>query len=321
MIKKSTTVRMLILMLQAVCLFLVFSSVSNAAYIPPSLLGGGPPPPVPVQGGNKCPQGYKKCIQTCDATPLCAAYKVIHPVMGAAGYCVALGCPVPKLSQDQSVTIVQYALIPIQFIITYVAYIMGFFFMAWGIYRLRHGHEGGGFNQKHSGAGTALCFVAATMIFQYQWTTHMIGNSILGPATANMKGWQYSTTGALPLDPENLFGYVKAPNSKLKSMAVQDQASNGILQKDVWKTFTTSGQGGQSFWTLETLFAVLMVVGFISFLRGAMLLVKMGEGSGGGESSGTKAVVHIVAAGLLCNANHVTALINNLSGQINVTGQ
>ena len=316
MIKKSTTVRMLVMMLQAVCLFLVFSSVSNAK---PDL-----PPEVectkfvdPTGQTNQMGQ----CIHTCSTQtwPGPASFPRNPSVRACTQWCHST-CHL-GLTQAQSVTIVQYALIPIQFLITYVAYIMGFFFMSWGIYRLRHGHEGGGFNQKHSGAGTALCFVAATMIFQYQWTTHMIGNSILGPETANMKGWQYSTTGALPLDPENLFGYVKAPNSKLKSMALQDQASNGILQKDVWKTFTTSGQSGQSFWTLETLFAVLMIVGYISFLRGALLLVKMGEGSGGGESSGTKAVVHIVAAGLLCNANHVTALINNLSGQINVTGQ
>ena len=71
--------------------------------------------------------------------------------------------------------------------------------------------------------------------------------------------------------------------------------------------------------TLETLFAVLMVVGYISFLRGAVLLIKMGEGLAGGESSGSKATVHIVAAALLCNANHVASLIYNLSEQVNVT--
>ena len=48
------------------------------------------------------------------------------------------------LHNDQAKNIVRFLLIPLQFLITYLAYIMGFFFLAWGLYRLRHAHEGGG---------------------------------------------------------------------------------------------------------------------------------------------------------------------------------
>ena len=295
MIKKSTTVRMLIIMLQAVCLFLVFSSVSNADTSEYKMFG---------DGNNAC--------QTCTAD----CKKNYPPTSQKA--CIKEKCKdqcAIKLNQQQAVTIVQYALIPIQFLITYVAYIMGFFFLAWGLYRLRHGHEGGGYNRQHSGAGTVLCFLAATMIFQYQWTTKMVGNSLLGPSS--VKNWRYGESGALPVDPVNLFGYVSATNSGLRDGGLKDEQGDGILQSRNWNEYSDNQQ---AFITLQTLFAVLMIVGYISFLRGAMLLVKMGEGSGGGESSGTKAVVHIVAAGLLCNANHVTALINNLSTQVNIAG-
>lgn len=308
MIKKSTTVRMLVMMLQAVCLFLVFSSVSNASYTPINFGGGG------GSGYGATTETFQQCLSRCGTKPAKSTPLAWRHYRQCRWNCFK---KYGKLNQTQAVTIVQYALIPIQFIITYVAYIMGFFFMAWGIYRLRHGHEGGGYNRQHSGAGTVLCFVAATMIFQYQWSTKMIGNSILGNGSDLTTGWD-TDSGTLPLDPENLFGYVQGTNSALRSSTVQVTNSSGILQS--WYHLHPGSRSAESFWTLETLFAVLMVVGYISFLRGAMLLVKMGEGMAGGESSGTKAVVHIVAAGLLCNANHVTSLISNLSGQVNAAG-
>jgi hypothetical protein len=304
MIKKSTTVRTLVMMLQAVCLFLVFSSVSNAAdkYTPNFFTG----PSKCLADGNTFP-GRVACDDYCNTK-----YGLLKPKQYEAckNECKST-CPLPKLNQTQAVTVVQYALIPIQFLITYVAYIMGFFFVAWGLYRLRHGHEGSGYNRQHSGTGTVLCFIAAAMLFQYQWTTHMLGNSIMG-TTDKPGGWVISNTGSLPVDPKNLFGYVQGSTAQLRKNEAKT-SGNGILQGNIWNQY---GQAQESFMTLETLFAVLMVVGYISFLRGAMLLVKMGEGTGGGESSGTKAVVHIVAAALLCNANHVTALINNLTNQI-----
>jgi hypothetical protein len=292
MIKKSTTVRMLIIMLQAVCLFLVFSSVSNAT--------AGCNDPI-----TKKQYTWLQCLSNNHDKGFCQTSCGLSP---------------PRLNQKQAVTVVQYALIPIQFLITYVAYIMGFFFLSWGLYRLRHGHEGGGYNRQHSGAGTVLCFVAATMIFQYQWTTNMLGNSLLGPGGGDSQtGWDYGKSGSLPIDPENLFGYVQGATHDLRGSTVQQHTGSGILQSSQYTKFNVGGNDENAYMTLETLFAVLMVVGYISFLRGAMLLVKMGEGAGGGESSGTKAVVHIVAAGLLCNANHVTALIGNLSDQVNVS--
>ena len=73
--------------------------------------------------------------------------------------------------------------------------------------------------------------------------------------------------------------------------------------------------------TLQTLFATLMIIGFISFIRGAMLLVKAGEGAmQAGESTGTKAVTHILAGGLLCNANHVASVINQMVDSVNSGG-
>ncbi|NCX93310.1 MAG: hypothetical protein EBX40_01375 [Gammaproteobacteria bacterium] len=49
-------------------------------------------------------------------------------------------------------------------------------------------------------------------------------------------------------------------------------------------------------------FSLLLIVGLFSFLRGVFLLIKVGEGGGGPESSLSKAIAHIVAGVAAINA-------------------
>ena len=309
---KTLGFKMLVLFLQTVLIFFLFSPNTFAA-------GGTTKCTIPtnLECGNQSgtTSSYNYCIkqagfhQPCSAAtdPLCCA-KIV-------GHC-ATKCGI--VSQKQAVSLVQYALVPLQVVISYVAYIIGFFFLMSGLYRLRHSSENQGYSRQHSGMGTVLSFLAAGMLFQYQWNISMFANSILGFKTS--QSWYYGGgTDAehpklLPTDPTNLMGYVSAQDlSAYKGSILLDDSGTGVLQGDTWKDYGW-GQDKDAFMTLQTLFAVLMVIGFISFIRGAMLLVKMGEGQGA-ESSGAKAITHIVAAAFLCNANHVASLISNLGNQ------
>ena len=195
----------------------------------------------------------------------------------------------------QNENLIRYALIPLEYIITYVAYILGFYFLAWGLFRLRHSQEGGSYNRQASGTGSALCFLAAVFLFQYQPVIKVLGQSLLGmdSGAVQKQGWKVDS-GTLPVDPVNIFGYLSGVGKDGKG-----EPKGGII---------IDNRGDTNRSTLETLFAILMIVGFVSFIRGSILLVKAGEGAAGGESAGTKAVIHIIAAAILCNANHFTAI-------------
>lgn len=349
--KKRYTVKWIALLMQAVCLFFVFSGASYAA-----------PPPTPPQtttpackppgdqpatkrykkkcqacqnqcsnepsGGKKWPNFSKAvCLQRCTNPNSCVYNYYAHPNL-------FLGCFSVNMNQGQG--IVRYMLIPLQFLITYVAYIMAFFFLAWGLYRLRHAHEGGGANRQASGVGSALCFFAAALLFQYQYAVKLVGTSFLGLPTINSTDggkWNYGGTKTLPMDPKNLFGYFNLKTCQDQQKNGPDATANACTQlagsegvdNDKIGILTTGSSnannwkngGNGEYSTLETLFATLMIIGFISFVRGAMLIVKAGEGTmQAGESTGTKAVTHILAGGLLCNANHVASVINNMVNQV-----
>ena len=241
-------------------------------------------------------------------------------------------CFTLKGGEEQGKNLVRFFLIPLQFLITYAAYIMGFFFLAWGLYRLRHSHEGGGAMRQASGTGSFLCFLAAALLFQYQYAAKLVGNSILGANLSGTTQWDYSsgtiTAGtdpknrrSLPIDPTNIFGYYNAPNNEQDQLAYGTDL-NGQGNVNLKATaYGWSDSEQDQFSTLQTLFATLMIVGFISFVRGAMLLVKAGEGVNSGESTGTKAVTHLIAGGILCNANHAAAIINNVIQNVNSSGQ
>lgn len=236
-----------------------------------------------------------------------------------------------EIHDYQGKNIARFMLIPLQFLITYVAYIMAFYFLSWGLYRLRHSHEGGGAMKNASGTGSFLCFVAAALLFQYQYAVKLVGESFLGPHLESNAYWDYSsgsdTPGGnrklLPIDPKSLFGYYNLDDGAICSGGHTGKqcyaygivhATSGILVN------RAPGWDGDEYATLETLFATLMIIGFISFVRGAMLLVKAGEGMHSGESTGTKALTHILAGGLLCNANHVASVLNNVISNTDKSG-
>ena len=334
--KKRYTVKWIALLMQAACLFFVFSGASYAKPDPYS----------------HCTTAHTKACHKCTNT--CRALNANLPCFIRCGLdprplnkCFAKHttsaeqkkCLQVNMNQGQG--IVRYMLIPLQFLITYVAYIMAFFFLAWGLYRLRHAHEGGGANRQASGVGSALCFFAAALLFQYQYAVKLVGTSFLGLPTINSTDggkWNYGGTKTLPMDPKNLFGYfnLKQCETQQKSGTPADKGCKQLAGDDageegnkigILTSGDKSGQGSiangwnngdqNEFSTLETLFATLMIIGFISFVRGAMLIVKAGEGTmQAGESTGTKAVTHILAGGLLCNANHVASVINNMVNQL-----
>ena len=97
--------------------------------------------------------------------------------------------------------------------------------MAWGLYRLRHGHEGRRrIIDKHSGAGTVLCFVAATMIISVSVDYAYVRKFYIRYHGSDNTQWEWDNhsliggRNSLPVDPpENLFGYVRGHKLKLLS--------------------------------------------------------------------------------------------------------
>ena len=315
--KKRYTVKWIALLMQAVCLFFVFSGAAYAAKSCRAQCRADP-------GLNTHPALMQACIIGCHDPSSCVSQIAKKPKNKKT----LLSCLSVDMTHGQH--IVRYMLIPLQFLITYIAYIMAFFFLAWGLYRLRHAHEGGGANRQASGVGSALCFFAAALLFQYQYAVKLVGNSFLGIPSKPSGSWNYSSGTQLPMDPPNLFGYFNLAACKQKNNKDRDSCSklagSDSLEENNKTGILTSGGSTRYNWsgnkeeyaTLETLFATLMIIGFISFVRGAMLIVKAGEGTmQAGESTGTKAVTHILAGGLLCNANHVASAINNMVNQVN----
>jgi hypothetical protein len=66
--------------------------------------------------------------------------------------------------------------------------------------------------------------------------------------------------------------------------------------------------------TLDFAFAMLLAIGIVSFLRGFIILVKMGEGAS--EGALPKALTHIFAGVVGINASAAYALITNLVSTI-----
>ena len=61
-------------------------------------------------------------------------------------------------------------------------------------------------------------------------------------------------------------------------------------------------------------YALLMLVGLFSFGRGFVLLIKAGEGQGGGESVVTKSMMHIFAGVVAVNMPAVLHVVQTMSG-------
>ena len=196
--KKRYTVKWIALLMQAACLFFVFSGASYAAPIDGGCVSAS------LKNKKIDPSICSSCVSACDGAKAggkkhdawdkkfceascrnggCAYNITLHPSQGPITSCFSV-----NMNHGQG--IVRYMLIPLQFLITYVAYIMAFFFLAWGLYRLRHAHEGGGANRQASGVGSALCFFAAALLFQYQYAVKLVGTSFLGlPSVTSAQWW------------------------------------------------------------------------------------------------------------------------------------
>ncbi|PCI40086.1 MAG: hypothetical protein COB50_00285 [Thiotrichales bacterium] len=167
---------------------------------------------------------------------------------------------------------------PIMGIFSVIVVITGLLLVAVGIFRIRRHHEGM-MMHRVSPLSTFFYFVSGAMILQYNDSILLLGHSVF----ANMFDFN--------ADKGNTFNATIAYYAKSIMQGGATLSTNHIIK--------------------ELTFALLLVVGMFSFVRGMILLIKMGEG--GGESSMPKAMTHIVAGIVGANAPAMYALIRNLA--------
>ncbi|MDF2690861.1 MAG: hypothetical protein K0S29_716 [Gammaproteobacteria bacterium] len=180
--------------------------------------------------------------------------------------------------------IIQNIISPMLSITTIVSQFIGVFLILYGMMRLyRHGEQ----NMMHrvSPMGTIMTFVAGVVLVAYTPELSVLSGSLIGNPDYNLVtpcpyGGVDQQTGVAYCP---ILGYLPEISSPLTS---DTQA-------------------------LETLtFAILFLVGAISFIKGFLELIKLGEGHGQGGIA--KALTHIFAGVAGVNAESLYNFIQNV---------
>ncbi|MDF2529130.1 MAG: hypothetical protein K0Q57_10 [Gammaproteobacteria bacterium] len=182
--------------------------------------------------------------------------------------------------------IIQNVISPLLSITNIISRFLGVFLILYGMVRLyRHGEH----NMMHriSPLGTIMTFVSGTVLIAYTPELSVLSSSLFGNpnydlVTACPSGGVDQQTGVIYCP---ILGYLSEipPNSPLTT------------ETQVIKTLA---------------FAVLFLVGTISFIRGFLELIKAGEGHGQGGVA--KAITHIFAGVAGVNAESLYNLIENI---------
>ncbi len=217
------------------------------------------------------------------------------PVSGIPGFSkICELANVPPGFSGHILDFVLFVLYPMALMISMTAVVIGIILFIVGIHRLRHHHANQNSKQV-SYLGTVAYFVAGVILIQYGPVLHMLSSSTF----FGMYGGAGSSS---PAYMPTMFSYVDCISAQATS---SDAAIPGCPTKGV--------QAG----TLmqELTFALLLVVGLFSFLRGVFLLVKLGEG---GPEGGvlSKAIAHIVAGIIGVNAHAAWALVQDMSSTL-----
>lgn len=167
-----------------------------------------------------------------------------------------------------------YVLYPISSILSMVVMAIGIILISFAIYRIRE-HSTGNASRQKSYISTTFYFIAGAILVQYGPVVHMLSvSTFYGFYSPNVyEGNVLDYVHNLP-DPSN--------------------ATPGLLMQ-------------------QLTFALLLVVGMFSFLRGVFLLIKLGEG-GGQESVLSKSIAHILAGVIGINAAAAWHLMSYMSG-------
>lgn len=169
-------------------------------------------------------------------------------------------------------------LIPFLQLLNTVFFAIGFVFIIMAVIRLKnHGHSGMGKNV--APMATGFYFLSGIILMNYAPVVTALSNSLFNYSATDLSSYAGSLQNS-----DSLLYYVKQINAAGNNQSL-------ILQ--------------------QVTFGLLMIVGVISFARGLMILVHVGEG-GGQENGIGKAFTHIFAGLVGINGLAFWKLMNSI---------
>jgi hypothetical protein len=185
-------------------------------------------------------------------------------------------------------------LTPILHIVTTIAYFIGFCLILMGLSRLyHHGHPNSSHHNRVTPMGTSMFFIVGVVLISSMPYLQMMSSAFvqLNEQSAMMT----QCTGPVLNDS----GFYTASNNFCPMTAYATDISNAVSDNDA------VAEGIQ-----YAVFAVAFLVGVIAFIRGMLLLLKIGEGGQGGHVG--KAFTFIFAGIVGVNMSSFYDLLNNM---------
>jgi hypothetical protein len=181
-------------------------------------------------------------------------------------------------------------LTPVLHIVISVSFFIGLCMIIGGITRLHRHAQGQQTMFRVAPMGTAMYFVAGTVLISFMPELQMLSTSFFSPNSVLMQQCAGQPSGQQFYTSSNNFCPMEAYATDIMS------APPGDAVKEAIKYLA---------------FGALMLVGIISFIRGMIQLVHIGEGQGGQGAVG-KAFAHIVGGLVAVNADNFYALMESI---------
>lgn len=185
---------------------------------------------------------------------------------------------------------------PLLHIATTISYFIGLCLILMGLTRLyRHGQNAQSMMYRVSPAGTAMYFLSGIVLISFMPHLQMLSNSIFH------------------LDPQGYMMHKCAPNvNPMPNPSDFSTSSNDFCPMEAYSAMVPTEESTNAIGDAikYLMFGVLFLVGIISFIRGMVQLVKIGEG-GQGQTVG-KALTHIFAGVVAINADSFYGLMQSI---------
>ncbi len=267
---------------------------------------------------QSCTAGQPVPLDACDSSPGCGVGTCQGTCEDATsgGTCVPLlskqclvNCPNATATLTWAENFLQNFLDPFYTIILVSTRLLGVFLVFWGLMRLR---RAGAQNmmQRVSPIGTIFFFIVGAIFTSFMPEVLTFSTGFFGGVSYTVGSQTYSNAN-------QELTYACTPQAAGgNGVPLADRQSCPVLG---YLNRIESNEAGvnvdyasdPSATLMQVVYAILLVVGLISFLRGCLFLLKLGEG-GSQENSAQKAVVHIVAGVIGMNAEVFEQLISGV---------
>lgn len=188
--------------------------------------------------------------------------------------------------QQEFVRILEQVIWPIHEAAVYIIMFIGFCFIYKAMHNLKHHTSGHGMQQHHKPMGIVMLFAAGAMLLGFPQVMQAFSTSVFGYFVPN---------GLNPLEHMVMGGNYNYSNQIL------------VYASNILQVTDTSQQ--IAYFT----YGLLGLVGVLSFFYGIHGLIKVGEGSQGGQQSVlNKSLVHMGAGFIGMNAQLVMQVIDNM---------